>query len=382
MKPRAFPARATIRRDEGVAAPRAGTKIPGNATPSSRRVAIPVALATLALVSLLAGCAKKSPSATAATAGPITPHEIRHERDASVMMIVPATTFLMGTADAHPDLPANPLVPGKLKPTDIKIARAGAAWSLEDERPQHLVALRAFAIDRYEVTNAQYRKFLDDVKRRGDAAWAHPDQPKGKDHTPRYWREFNPRLHDPEFAPLAQFNAKTFLGDDTPVVGVDWFDAYAYAKWAGKRLPTEAEWELAARGTDGRRWPWGNDWKWGLCNIVGEKTGADVRAHAAAKEKDGYIYPAPVGRFPGGRSPFGCDDMAGNAAEWVADWYAADAYKTESADNPVGPATGNERVVRGGSSQNFPSNTRCAVRAHREPDFRSFILGFRCAKDL
>jgi len=108
--------------------------------------------------------------------------------------------------------------------------------------------------------------------------------------------------------------------------------------------------------------------------------GADVRAKG--KEKDGYIYPAPVGSFAAGRSPYGCDDMAGNAAEWVADWYAVDAYKTQSPENPPGPQNGAERVVRGGSSQNYPSNVRCAIRAHREPEFRTFVLGFRCAKDL
>ena len=322
-----------------------------------------------------------APAQSAASALPVIhPVEIRHAADNSVMMVVPAMEFTMGTSDAHPDLPASRLVPGKVKPTEIKIARAWEGWALEDERPAHPVRLKSFAIDRYEVTNAQYRKFLAEVKRNGDADWAHPDQPKGKDHTPRYWKEFNPLLKDPVYARLAQYDAATFTGDDKPVVGVDWFDAHAYAKWAGKRLPTEAEWELAARGTDGRRWPWGNDWQWGLCNIVGEKFGADVRAKG--KEKDGYIYPAPVGTYPAGRSPFGCDDMAGNAAEWVADWYAADAYKTGSAENPHGPQTGTERVVRGGSSQNYPSYTRCAVRAHREPEFKTFILGFRCAKDL
>ena len=305
---------------------------------------------------------------------------IHHAADDSVMMVIPATEFLMGTADAHPDLPASRLVPGRVKPTEIKLVRAWEGWALEDERPQRTVRLRAYALDRDEVTNAQYRKFLAAVAAHGDAAWAHPAQPPGKDHTPRYWRDFNPLLHDAGYARLAQYNAATFTGDTTPVVGVDWFDAYAYAKWAGKRLPTEAEWECAARGPDGRRWPWGNDWQWGLCNIVGEKFGADVRAQG--REKDGYIYPAPVGTYPAGRSPYGCADMAGNAAEWVADWYAADAYLTGSANNPPGPETGTERVVRGGSSQNYASYVRCAVRFHHEPDFKTFILGFRCAKDL
>jgi formylglycine-generating enzyme required for sulfatase activity len=299
--------------------------------------------------------------------------------DGAELLAIPAVEFTMGTAEAHPDLPPSPLVPGRVKPSEVKLARAVEGWALEDERPQRRVRLHAFAIDRYEVTNAQYRRFLADVQARGDAAWAHSDQPAGKDHTPRYWKDFNPLLKDPAYSRLAQFDATTFTADDKPVVGVDWFDAWAYAHWAGKRLPTEAEWECAARGTDARRWPWGNDWQWGRCNIVGEKAGADVRAKGT--EKDGYIYPAPVGSFPGGRSPWGCDDMAGNVAEWVADWYAADAYATGPAEDPTGPATRTERVVRGGSSQNLPSQTRCAVRAHREPEFRTFTLGFRCAKD-
>jgi formylglycine-generating enzyme required for sulfatase activity len=316
----------------------------------------------------------------AAESAEILVQEIRDERDGAAMMIVPATEFLMGTADIHSDLPANRLVPGRVKPAEVKYARAWQGWALPDERPQRPVRLKAFAIDRHEVTNAQYRKFLADVQVHGDAAWAHPAQPKGKDHTPRYWKDYNPLLRQASYAELAHFNPMTFTRDDAPVVGVDWFDAYAYARWAGKRLPTEAEWELAARGPDGRRWPWGNDWVWGACNIVGEKGGADVRT--PGREKDGWIYPAPVGSFPAGRSPYGCDDMSGNAAEWVADWYAADAYLTGRSDNPAGPATGSERVVRGGSSQNYPSYTRCAVRAHREPEFRTFTLGFRCAKDL
>lgn len=311
---------------------------------------------------------------------PFHVREVRHRADDSAMMVIPETEFLMGTADAHGDLPANRLVPGKVKPSEVKLARAWDDWVLENERPQHTVKLKGFAMDRYEVTNALYRKFLAHVARAGDAAFAHASQPKGKDHTPRYWKDYNPLLKDRAFLRLAQFGADTFKQDDKPVVGVDWFDAWAYARWAGKRLPTEAEWELAARGTAGGRWPWGNDWNWGLCNIVGEKLGLDVRAQG--HEKDGYIYAAPVGTYPAGRSPFGCDDMAGNVAEWVADWYAADTYGKDAAIQPTGPATGAERVVRGGNSQSFPSGTRCAIRAQREPEFRSFTLGFRCAKDL
>ena len=302
---------------------------------------------------------------------------IRSAADGAVMQLVPATEFTMGATGVHPDEPAAPLAGGALHPPDVALARAYAAWALADERPARRVRVKAFAIDRYEVTNAQYRRFLAAVAQAGDAAWAHPDQPAGKDHTPRYWKDFNPLLHDPGYAALAQYGAPdTFCADRKPVVGVDWFDAYAYAKWAGKRLPTEAEWELAARGTDGRLWPWGNEWKWGVANIGGEKLASDV--NSKGREKDGFIYPAPVGSFPEGRSPFGCDDMAGNAAEWCADWYQAAGVTVD----PTGPARGAERAVRGGSSQNMPSGVRCSVRYHHEPDFKTFSLGFRCAKDI
>ncbi|MCE9583408.1 MAG: formylglycine-generating enzyme family protein [Planctomycetes bacterium] len=301
---------------------------------------------------------KKPPGKTAPA---IRPVEIVHAADGSAMMLVPAMEFTMGTSDAHPDFPAAPPDGKPLHPPDLLIARAAIGWAGDGERPARQVSVKAFAIDRYEVTNAQYRRFLEAVGKTGDHSRCDPREPKGKDHTPRYWREFNPLLKDPEYAATAPFSAATFTDDAKPVVGVDWFDAAAYAGWAGKRLPTEAEWELAARGNDGRRWPWGNDWKWGLANTGGEKLGADV--HAGGREKDGWIYPAPVGTFPGGRSPFGCDDMAGNASEWCSDAY------------------GNERVVRGGSSRSAPSSARCASRFHYEPEFRTFTLGFRCAKD-
>ena len=293
-----------------------------------------------------------------------------HPQDGAIMVEVPGGEFLMGTSESHPDAPKQWPGDKPLFPADALLLRARPGWEHADERPQRTLKLKGFALDRTEVTNARYRVFLEWMKRTGDHARCHPEEPKGKDHTPRYWKDFNPLLKDPGYAATAPFSTATFRAPHKPVVGVDWFDAYAYAAWAGKRLPTEAEWEYACRGSDGRRWPWGNDWRWGLANAGGEKKGADVPSRGY--EKDGYIYPAPVGSFPKGRSPFGAEDMAGNAAEWVADEYKDGTLPSRE---PL-------RSLRGGSSRNYPSSVRCAKRFAREPGFRDFDLGFRCAKDL
>lgn len=306
--------------------------------------------------------------------------EFVHENDGSVMIVIPASEFLMGTNESHPDFPKTPLGDKPLRPYQILLARAYDSWAQADERPARNVKLDAFAIDKYEVTNGQYRKFRNWIMEEGNHRFCHPDEPKGKDHTPRYWKDYNPLLKDSVYALSTPFGPETFRVENKPVVGVDWYDAYAYANWVGKRLPTEAEWELAARGTDGRRWPWGNDWHWGYANTGGEKKGSDVSS--IGYEKDGFIYPAPVGSFPKGESPFGCYEMAGNVQEWCNDCYQSDYYQSAPNMNPQGPKNGQLKVIRSGSSQNLPSQVRCAKRFSREPEFRTFILGFRCAKDL
>ena len=297
---------------------------------------------------------------------------------------IPRGTFLQGSEEAPDGAPAAPS-PGKaLRPHELQEIRARAGWDHPEERPAHQVKLGAFGMDRDEVTNSRYRAFIADVEGEHGHRSCHPTEPGGKDHSPRYWGHWNPLLADASYAATAPFSESTFLGPEQPVVGVDWWDAWAFAHWDGGRLPTEAEWERACRGDDGRRWPWGNDWVWGLANIGGERQGRDVPSKGA--ERDGFIYVAPVGSFPGGESPGGCRDMAGNASEWVADRWDPMAYSSASERDPKGPpdpveTLGNsERVVRGGDSASAPSTVRCASRRHREPGFRSFTLGFRCAR--
>ena len=219
----------------------------------------------------------------------------------------------------------------------------GMEGQRDDCYPEHKVYLPAFYIDRYEVTNAQYYEFLESIKKTGDHSKCHKDEPAGKDHTPRNWEDSY--YDNPEF----------------PVTRIDWYDAYAYAAWAGKRLPTEAEWEKAARGPSGNRFPWGNEWNPENCNI-----GVDQK---------------PVGSYPQGVSPYGCHDMAGSVAEWVADWYHPEYYETSPAISPQGPESGLRRVLRGGSRFGQGFLLRSAARKSELPNVHNQAVGLRCAKN-
>jgi len=205
----------------------------------------------------------------------------------------------------------------------------------DDERPAHHVYLNAFYMDKYEVTVGQYAKYLEVTDMEEPPDWHIMNQPQ---HQKR------------------------------PVVNVDWEDAVMYCKWAGKRLPTEAEWEKAARGTDGRIYPWGNE--------------VPTRLHAnyGRKEWNNHLALVPVGSFEEGRSSYGIYDMAGNAWEWVSDWYDYDYYKNSPRRNPTGPTTGEDKVVRGGSWLYVPEFLRSAHRFAAQPTNRHFGYGFRCAK--
>jgi formylglycine-generating enzyme required for sulfatase activity len=203
------------------------------------------------------------------------------------------------------------------------------------ERPPHTVFVEAFEIDVFEVTNEQFAKFVEetgyvtDAEKAGDTPW-------------RFYAKDKPKH---------------------PVVKVSWNDAKAFCEWAGKRLPTEAEWEKAARGTDGRIYPWGNEW--------------DV-AKANTKEA-GYRGTTIVGSFPDGASPYGVMDMAGNVAEWTSDWFQP--YPGYPGGDPEAQYFGEKyRVIRGGGWFSDKELVRTTERSASSVELANDDVGFRCAR--
>jgi len=250
-----------------------------------------------------------------------------------------------------------------------------------DEHPQHVVYLDDYYIDKYEVTNAQFKDFVEATGYVTDAErkdYGEVWNPKANSVYLRLhnfsgvnWRNPNAWIDNERLPnrphPDAWENYNIMDKMDCPVVQVSWNDAQAYAKWADKRLPTEAEWEKAARGTDGRKWPWGN-----VFNLNIE--GVTVHANIASD------YLLPVGSFPTGVSPYDVYNMTGNAQEWIADWYAQDYYAQSPQNNPKGPETGKFRVLRGGSWRHQKSHHVLSIaRAYQVPDYSSNFAGFRCA---
>ena len=206
------------------------------------------------------------------------------------------------------------------------------------ESPLREVYLDSFYIDKHEVTVSRYAKFL---------------QATGGARPPEGWEE------------SSLDNASAL-----PVVGVDWHDADAYCRWAGKRLPTESEWEKAARGADGRRYPWGDD--------EPNSARANFARSSEAPYQGGL---APVDGRAAGKSPYGAHDLAGNASEWVADWFAA-GFPRGDVRNPKGPENGTAKVIRGGGWYDSPERLNSSRRMHASPGTRADDIGFRCAKDF
>lgn len=206
----------------------------------------------------------------------------------------------------------------------------------DDEQPVHRIVIKAFYLDAFEVTVSRYAEFLASQK----------------SDPPFKWNEALAGPHG-----------------NKPVTGVDWYDARDYCRWVGKRLPTEAEWEMAARGTEGRLYPWGDE--------------HPTKGHVNAGQTKwrGYDTLTNVGRYELGKSRSGVYDLAGNLWEWVADWYDPAYYQYSPRDNPPGPSVGPLKVMRGGAWNNDAKSIRSMNRAGYTPDARRNDVGFRCAKD-
>jgi formylglycine-generating enzyme required for sulfatase activity/uncharacterized caspase-like protein len=272
--------------------------------------------------------------------------------DGADMVLVPAGEFWMGSTPQEID---------RAKDECRKVIRVEAScrtW-MDREAPRHRVYLDGYYIDRYEVTNERFERFVratghrTTAQRQGEG-WAY-QQKDG----PWQWLKVSGASWRTPAGP------GTTAAADHPVVQVSWDDARAYCSWVGKRLPTEAEWEKAARGADGRRYPWGDDWHPGRAN--GE---LNVKATR------------PVGLYEAGASPYRAHDMAGNVWEWVADWFGQEYYWEGHDRNPTGPASGDKRVLRGGAWINLPVFLRATVRSINWPDYHSTFIGFRCARGL
>jgi len=267
------------------------------------------------------------------------------------MIYIPAGSFLMGTPDSY------------------------ASYHAEFEHPQHSVTLSGYWIGQHEVTRGEYRQFMNAGGYTNSAYWSTDGWSwKGSRTQPSlYW------------ADSQEWGSGWFTQTDNhPVVGVSYYEAEAFCNWAGGHLPTEAQWEKAARwtGTHPNIYPWGDAWDVEKCNTFLDHQGAG----------GGYLkfQSAPVGSYPSDVSPYGCQDMAGNVFEWCKDWFAIGYYSqipTGGWIDPQGPEwfdSSTWRVLRGGSwyTPDFGEgvSTRCASRFDWHPSFYSFDGGFRLAR--
>jgi formylglycine-generating enzyme required for sulfatase activity len=235
----------------------------------------------------------------------------QNPKDGSEFVFVPEGSFLMGGMA----FPFSGTIDVDLHGNDDRSAM-----------PDREIYLDAFWIQKYEVTVGQYWECVIDG----------------------LCQESTSNLHE-----------------NYPINEIDWVDANTYCEWIGGRLPTEAEWEKAARGTDGRLFPWGND----LPDLASDGV-------------IGFFEISPVGKFPEGASPYGVMDMAGNVWEWVADWFNPDYYSYMASENPTGPDSGEDKVIRGGSF-NYPGYTLSSANRHfSSPDTKNEEIGFRCVMDI
>lgn len=251
----------------------------------------------------------------------------------------------------------------------------------EGEYPQQTIYLDAYWIDQTEVTNAMFAEFIDKTKYKTTAeklGFSYCDFEDGTSLPVPGANWYYPWGPGSTAIILYELPSSISTIMNYPVVNVSWSDAKAYCEWAGRRLPTEAEWEKAARGTNGQIFPWGNEQPAGnLLNTSDISFNVDYDSDKTIN--DGYKYSAPVGSYPNGISPYGAFDMAGNVAEWVADWFEISYYSQNVNINPQGPISGSSRGVRGGSWTNFYQSNRAASRYGIIPTYPFNYLGFRCA---
>ena len=295
--------------------------------------------------------APRPPSASSEPMASPAPPGTKTGRDGAPMVFIPAGKFWMGSPEGEGD---------------------------DNERPRHQVTLDSFYLDKYEVTNQQFQEFIKATNYRTTAeqdgsAYGYTTKGNWENINGANWKK-----------PEGDQTVFTSGRDSHPVVSISWNDAKAYCQWAGKRLPSEAEWEYAARaGTQTKYW-------WGDGNPGSRKVGnfADETAKRQFPDwtimegyDDGYGRTAPVGSFEA--NLWGLHDMTGNVWEWVADWFAKDYYSQSQSPvkNPQGPVTGEYRVLRGGSWSYDPWVLRSAVRVRGTPSLRDSGLGVRCAAD-
>lgn len=264
------------------------------------------------------------------------------EKDGAWIVYVPAGQFVMGI-DSDQMRWAHALCKQYSKELGVAVCPPS---KFQDERPHHTVGLDGFWIDRTEVTNGQYEQCVHE----GGCL---------------------PPVESGSFTRDSYYNDDRY--DHYPVIWIRWDQAAAYCAWAGRRLPSEAEWEYAARGPQGFMFPWGDSFDGSLLNYC------DVHCAGVNDETvdDGYADTAPVGSYPGGASWCGALDMAGNVREWVADWFGY--YSLEEQLNPTGPSSGDSRIPRGGSWYDVPDNVRSTNRGGLSSDYTRHKVGFRCA---
>lgn len=278
---------------------------------------------SLAVLSLIAG-AQINPALASSASGNLQYiktndkgfKEYRNPRDGATMVLILAGEFIMGSQ-----------------------ARKGPS----NEFPQHEIYLDAYYINKYDVTNQEFAKFVNKTGYSAEGSWR-------------------------DYAKMGR--------EKHPVIDVSWNDALAYCKWAGGRLPTEAEWEKAARGAGGEEYPWGWIFDGEECNWF--------KGPAVSGMADIYMGrgTTPVDSFPSGASPYGCLDMAGNVCQWCNDWYDKAYYHNSPSKNPKGPSNGKCRVYRGGSWFNEAYYLRCAYRAWRSPYHGLKVIGFRVCRSF